>query len=341
MSSVIDAVFEKCLDSYGSVPDSVKWKIRLLTTDYTFRIIKTTTFSQEVRKLLGCDTKAITKLKKEILSNGKIMRDLKLYLLQRSIDYKGKCGLDISPTDRRIFSKMAKYKQDQLAKWCQHCVYTNKELDDLIVYCWKITEVRTRKFVYRKMRFIFTYTHHTVEDICHLLKVQMMEKLLFDFHNLKSELHAKNFANQIIRNMGHNFIESNATQKNTVLVTEGEKSPEFNHLIKTLSLDFNGGENNISDTRSYTNDNLLTFLSVFKFRSRIKDKYKLFLDLVLGLPNEEFTSYLRRNRITTKSNDCWQPDDIQYKFQVIAEFIGVSKKKTQRFQEKLQTLVTA
>ena len=269
MSSVIDAAFENSFDDYAEVADSVKWKLRLLTVEYIFRIIRTTTFSQEVRKLLGCDTKVITKLKKEVLSNGRIMRDLKLYMLQRSINYKGSCGLQVSATDKRLFLKLAKYKREQMAKWCSHCVYTNKELDDLVIYCWKETETHTRKFVYRKMRFIFTYTHNTVEDICHLLKVEMMEKLLFDFHNLKTELHAKNFAKQVIRNLGQNFIEANATQKNTVLVTESEKSPEFNHLIKTLSLDFNGGVNNIADTKTYSHDNLLTFLSVFKFRSRI------------------------------------------------------------------------
>lgn len=324
---------------YAELSRQQKDRINTLTIDYIFRGINKQKYAAQFATVMPkYDRTQWNAARMGMLQDAKVMRHLKIYLVERSQKERVR-SKGVSAVDKNIWNTLTVRQRNQIKKFTENVVTSERDLSQLSLYCWKKTQVFARKFIYRKMRFIMDMRPDwDFEAINSHLVAEMLQALLFSFQDLETLTHAENFAKQIIRNTGHNLIKELTCERNK-MVTE-------NRELATLSLDHeyttdtDNGVVTLFDTGVFATKFDLELVSFSRYLESLSDRKRNVFCALLGVPSAEFTGYIRHKQITMRQNDVWSENaEPRLVFETACDFYGVKEHRRDRMFEQFSAQI--
>lgn len=314
----------------------VRWAFLEATLLYIFRGITSTQYKKKLRLALNTEESCL-EFKNSLLNNGHIMKDLKIGIsrnyrqLNNRIIVPDKPLLELvkNPTAfNRLLKKQSKYKALDVPVFDKILASVIQELE---VYC--------TKFVYKKMGFIIRAYGVEAHDIVLDIMCRSIASVYHYYPCYESKLHLENLFKKFIHNYGINYIYRQTTDKRARLTnTNGEFSnnlvpievamldKSFNDL---LSVGIEGGNEVDLDLK----------IEVLKVVNSVGDKRAVFLRLLMGYYNQEFSDYLVSQGIKTPNDeflDRCLNNNIDRYVKLVLKFLEVSEASGYKYITSLQ-----
>ncbi len=290
---------------------------------YMFRIIDSPTLSKTLKGNMGWSGQDCIDFRSNLKTSGRIQRDLKLYAYARINQVKEPAkGLEVHADDIKLVNNVLRSKDERAIKLVKRCKYycrkgytpkspnkfstvLNWVVRDLDVYC--------KKFVNRKFLFLTQSGQLGKDDIRQGLLEFGVYAIYKAYPVIKSSLHMLNIAKTAIHNRGMNVIKEQTTTSRMrlskqrdgtfagTLVSLGQllvsdRIPDMgfgptliaNSLVTGLDGRVVEGEQFIDvDRRRDLEQTVDHIMSETK-----SSKKKLFLNLLMGIYNKEFSEWL-------------------------------------------------
>lgn len=313
---------------------------------YLFKVGTIRTLKEEIGSVVNAST-----LRKEVIREGYILKNCKLYMYARCLDSTTKpSSYGVSREDAvfidRIFRvhstlvrtirgyKRAKYRAFSLRDF-DHMLGTLLDSKELHLFI--------EKFISKKLRFLVKSFNLPRADISSTLKNQAIYALYRAFPVFSSWLHFVNVAKQAIRNRGLNLIKENTTGSRQRLTrsSSGQFSSRvvpYHSLSAAHSLDHTNEDLqtsplvvNLRGNHKTSEEEDLSF-SLIQLRSKLKgEKTKLWFSLMMGESNIGFSEWLGQDNTLAVE----KMDYDEYKLKC-CEYVRVSVDLADQFFAKLR-----
>lgn len=345
----IERVIRKYYPSYATLAIKEQRLLVNYSIQYLFKHISAAKFTSLVRTSVNDKDFRVIELRRTLINKGYLIKNTKLWLYYW---YKEKPTVNESTLRSFGIKKMDESLHKQLD------TTTLKMLADLAKKGYKAKGVYefdaaleyavtnsdyvafVRKFVYRKMRFIFEMHGMDPDDICKKLTADGMQAAMFMYPKIESMEHFINIVKRTAHNSGINFIEKYTT-KGRGRLRSGAKLNEDSRIIVPLSSpevkDFLAtNENGIHiDGKPY--DSLTTCLSVARVTSQYTGKKQHFIKLLSGEYDANFSGYLKENKIRYDNDEYFNKADFDTYMSKALDFLQVPKSSGLKFVNSLRT----
>lgn len=203
---------------------------------------------------------------------------------------------------------------------------------------WKDALTFTRKFIYRKHRFLIQNNSVVKEELEIDLMLEGIRAIVLMYPKIHSYKHMFSIWKRAIHNSGINVISKYTTKSRQSIL---QFNNEFKGRIYSYeSLIEEKGEKEvgfISAEDSFERDVAFKHL-LLKIAPTVKRKRAVYL--LMGEYDEEFSSYIKNKGYTIKENDAWfsMSRIVQYK-KAVREFLKFSSRKFDRFIESIKEVI--
>lgn len=350
----IERVIRKYYLDYPSLPSKDQRLLVNYCIQYLFKAISASKFTTLVRETIGeKDFRVIEMRRTLLLSKGYFLKNLKLWLYYW---YKEKPSVTKTLLKsygvKAMDEEVHKVLDDTTKKMLEGLVkkgYKDKtlmEFDDALAYVTLHKDYVTfvRKFVYRKMRFIYEMHGQDPDDICKELTADSLQAAMFMYPKIESMDHLMNIVKRTAHNSGINYIEKYTT-KGRGRLRSGAKPNEDSRVVIPLSSpevkDFLAtNENGIHiDGKPY--DSFTTQISVSRITSKYTGKKQHFIKLLSGEFDKEFSDYLKGQRIRYENDEYFGKVDFKTYMASALAFLEVPEKAGIKFVEKLRSKLSS
>lgn len=301
-ATVLESHFSNTVEDFISLNKKQKIECQTATFDYIFKACSASAYEAKLRHIIRRPVRLI-EARRNLLKNGYLMQDVKLFLLQKSCGVRKPIDLGY---DNRLWRYTTTQQRDRLKKLGKNVPILKDDFDEFIIYLLENTRDYTAKFVRRKMTFIKTSQGLEYSDIESFITIESLQNILFTYPNFDSIEHALNSMKRIIHNVGINFIDSNTTQKAGRLISEGGT---FHNRIIDKESDYAivamGQDQTVLEEQKSENFQFHFNLEISKIRDAYKGKKLKLVDLCLANYCKDFSDYLRKNNVTRRDNDDW------------------------------------
>ncbi len=307
--------------------------LRRATVSYIFRIIGSTEYKKKLTTLLPTASKqTIINISRDILKNGYIMKNIKLWLYCLSY-------YDLTSSRKRkdIAKDFAVHDDDFIL------IKTIKDIPEIIKlhkfaamelsdfdYTVGLTLISLKpyigKFVNRKMRYIQMYHTMSASDLIGDLTCDALSVVMLYYPCIKSSEHLSNIMKVKIKNSGSNMMTWYGNTKRCVELcrTLGDSS-QIDALIE---------RDGAIVENEYVNNETVT-----KLMSMYSDKRKDFLFLIMNY-DEKFSDWLRLKRNVKLPNDELLERGSSNKYiEYVLDYLKVDRVAAQPFIEKLKLML--
>lgn len=345
----IERVIRKYYQSYPTLAVKDQRLLFNYCIQYLFKHISAAKFTTLVRETINDKKFRVIEMRRTLLlSKGYFLKNLKLWLYHW---YK------VKPQVTKLVLKtygvksmdadLHKMLDDSTKKMLGGLVkkgYADKtllEFDDALVYIalHKDYVAFVRKFVYRKMRFIFEMHGTDPDDICKELTADGLQAAMFMYPRIESMEHLMNIVKRTAHNSGINYIDKYTT-KGRGRLRSGAKANEDSRIVVPLSSPevkefLSTDENGIHiDGKSY--DALTTQLSVSRVTNQYTGKKKHFIKLISGDYDKEFSDFLKGRKVRYENDEYFGKVDFDTYMKAALDFLDVPKKSGIKFVNKLR-----
>ncbi len=287
----------------------VREEVRRDCVRLLFRKVNNRTFTKEVKEKVGACPQVF---KDALLWSGPLIKDFKLFTIyakKKKLEEKEvlrhASKYSLSPSDAKLFMHTHDVKIPRHIP-----AYSIAEYNRLLEGVAREVGVFTKKFVYRKMRFIINSTGCEANDLVSELIGCALQSVSYMFPYVDSYGHLVNIAKQTIHQRGVNLMISNATdkRKRTQSSSKGGHEVFINTIIPVLEEsklkailgnDFNS--DNLSTGIEGNDRDLDLKLDVQNILESAAGKRKVFVGLLLGEFHSGFTRYLRSEGVITQA----------------------------------------
>lgn len=331
-------------------------KIRRVSFAFLFRVITNKQFIDKLEVLVDSRSEA-RDFKKKLMWKGDIALKLKLFLYNAKVNklssrraVAGRRHYQVGVLDAQEAYKELKWLSPKLKmKYKENNKESVEEWNTWLEAILEEVRLFTRKFVYRKLRFVVEANGLEFEDIIMELYGKAINTLYFYYPNIDSQLHAVNIAKRVIHNHGINVIMKYNSAKlgriqkdvkgfinNTINIDSAIRSTalkdELNiDVMKSLSTSITGG--------STSEENFILALDVKKILSTASKKRSDFIRLLMGEFNHDYTLWLREQKVILEEETNMEYyDRVQCKKQGrdkfisrVCEFLHISNSKFKKF----------
>jgi len=355
-TSTLDHLLLFHYPQYSNLKAGDKHSLSCAVLMYIFRGISSAELTKEIRYYFG--KVPVQDFRAALMHNGYLLRNVKAYLLYctkrdayhcyndarhlaefykiRKRDISLAYYLILSPSLRQLLLRYAK----------QYSCLSLRRIERNLNHITKEVEVYTKKFVKRKLRFIYTSSPSVEEqDLVNELLSKGVQSVLTMYPCIESMQHAINIAKRSIHNHGINLILKSTSKSRNVLTQDKE-----GHFLRTM-VSYDAGESNafseiLSMHRqvdvSVEAEQLELHLSVKHLLERCSPKKAKLIQLLMGGYCPDFTYWLQNekgmlvdnvsyyNRLVGKNNVLTYVDTAM-------DFLGVSKVKGHQFIDELRT----
>lgn len=300
--TTLESHFIETIDSFASLNKDQKVACQTATFDYIFKACSASAYEAKLRHIIRRPVRLI-EARRNLLKNGYLMQDVKLYLLQKSCGVKRPINIGY---DKKLWGYTTTKQRARLKQLGKNVPIIKDDFDEFLVYLIENTRDYTAKFVRRKMTFIKTSQGLDYSDIESFITIEALQNILFTYPNFDSIEHALNSMKRIIHNVGINFIDSNTTQKAGRLINEGGTfhnrliDKESDYAIITM-----GQDQTVLEEQKTENFQFHFNLELMKLADSYTGAKKKLFELCLATHCKNFSDYLRKNNVTRKDNDDW------------------------------------
>jgi len=318
-----------------------RWLFLEYTVLYMFRGISATQYKQKIRKHI--ELEHIMDIKADILNNGYLMKNVKLWLFAKANGEKGdfqikKEDLPLAsllkvPKVRALLLRLGKkYKAFRLAHF-------DKVTDAVLSKLNRVGYID--KFVNRKMKFIRNAQSLETSDIALDIVCESLGSLYHWYPCYDNQLHFMNLFKKFIHNYGINYIKTYTTDKRSRI--QKNKDGTFFNNTSDLSVaiyDESNVENLSTNFRGDVTDSTDLRLGVNQVMKSLSDKRRRFVQLLMGMPDEGFTEFLLASGIKLSNEDlldkCLKKGNIDKYVRLSLKYLNVSSGAGERFLESLR-----
>lgn len=345
----VERIIRKYYPLYVALPQKDQRLLVNYSIQYVFKHISAAKFTSLVRDTVADKNFRVIELRRTLISKGYILKNLKLWLYfwykdKPAVNEKVLRSFGIKKMDETLHKQLDEPTLKMLAALAKKG-YKAKglyEFDSALEYAVTNSDYVTfvRKFVYRKMRFIFEMHGMDPDDICKKLTADGMQAAMFMYPKIESMEHFINIVKRTAHNSGINFIEKYTT-KGRGRLRSGAKLNEDSRIIVPLSSpevkDFLAtNENGIHiDGKAY--DSLTTCLSVSRITDKYTGKKKHFIKLLSGEYDANFSSYLKENKIRYDNDEYFGKTDFDTYMNKALDFLQVPASSGIKFVNSLRT----
>lgn len=319
------------------------------TVQYVFRFRSASAYKKLFENVVGEKTRVID-LRRSLLSDGYVMKNLKLYLYYTHINRKQdpsdvSRAFHVKARDRYLYKALSVETRSHFArlKTEGRNAMTLYGFDQALTGGLASVRDYTRKFVHRKMRFIMTSQSQEVHDIAAHLEIDGMQAVMFFYPNIESNEHLINIMKRTIHNSGINYIDKFTTEKRNRI----GKDETGSFIARTMPLHSTSVLAELATVENGTlidgtrEDTLSLRIAVEKLLTKFTDKRQNFLKLLMGHYCENFTQYLKDAGATTLDNDVyWERLSVLEDYvQHVLSFLGIRQSAGDKFVKHLQSVL--
>jgi len=201
-----------------------------------------------------------------------------------------------------------------------------------------------RKFVYRKMRFIYEMHGQDPDDICKELTADSLQAAMFMYPRIESMEHLMNIVKRTAHNSGINYIEKYTT-KGRGRLRSGAKPNEDSRVVIPMSSpeakDFLATDENGTHIDGKSYDSFTTRISVERVTSKYSGKKRHFIKLLSGEFDKEFSEYLKARKVRYENDDYFGRVDFKTYMQTALAFLEVPEESGIKFVNKLRSKLSS
>ncbi len=350
----VERVIRKYYLDYGSLPVRDQKLLINYCIQYLFKAISASKFTSLVRETIGNKDFRVIELRRTLLlSKGYFLKNLKLWLY---FWYKEKPHVTkmvlksygVKSMDADIHKVLDDASKKMLADMVKKG-YKNKtllEFDSALAYVamHKDYVAFVRKFVYRKMRFIYEMHGQDPDDICKELTADSLQAAMFMYPRIESMEHLMNIVKRTAHNSGINYIEKYTT-KGRGRLRSGAKPNEDSRVVIPMSSpeakDFLATDENGTHIDGKSYDSFTTRISVERVTSKYSGKKRHFIKLLSGEFDKEFSEYLKARKVRYENDDYFGRVDFKTYMQTALAFLEVPEESGIKFVNKLRSKLSS
>jgi hypothetical protein len=315
--------------------------------EYLFRVKNV----RQVTKLFRQLGLLFSPIKDPLISNGYLMKNVKLWLYYRHCN-GATLGLTSMFEVRVEDYKLHHYVSSTLDKHFRSWRYAGYKALTLIGFdrsvfkVYTSVETYTKKFVYRKMRFIVNAQSVTPLDLVNDCRDKALAALMHKYPCVETMLHAQNLARRTIKNHGMNLIDHYTTQSrnrtirnpdgtfsnNVIPLHSLETGSDLTQSLDWYMADATGGR--IDSIRECDASRDLK-ITVKNLLSSYSGKRKAFITLLMGGYNQQFSEWLHSQGIKLDNDELFDRQPLAY-IKHSLTWLDVSQEAGQRFIGRLQ-----
>lgn len=303
-----------------------------ITLSYVFKFLSASQYSKKLKALLSEDR--VIEIRNYFLHDGYLLKNIKPWLYHvyyynafRKDREKIRKAFNVDIEDEPLINVVKNMKGMNTLINKKYPPLSLKDIDSVIVYALKKSDVFTKKFVFRKMAFIVRTQGIEFGDLINEVKEAAIHSVLFTYPRFKTFDHCLNTVKRTIHNKGVNLLEfySGDSRSRLMQTSEGmiSKNVPMSYAITDesyndfLECNLQNNETNIDDVMS-----IQSLLRTYTGRRQ------QFLSLLVEY-NEDFTEYLHNKKITKKTNDDYREScsDLKQYIKHCLDYLGVSEKK--------------
>jgi hypothetical protein len=314
----------------------------------------------------GLSRKEANAFREAVLWDGYIMRNLKLWLFRchrRGLTRKEGLALckkfGLKKDDAKAYYYYLRYVKKSMPKIYSLC-YSPKKFEAWMAECIEEVNTFTMKFVYKKLKFVFSGQGLKAEDIAMDLYLKGMQALCFYMPRVETREHAVNIIKKVIANHGKNIIGKNTTQKAGRIIAQHDGTDEkstfaqwTNRIMNieaattTAVLKERYRTNThdvlsvpITGTKNVSEHDYELSLDVKKMLMQASPKRKQFLRLLMGEFDYDFTLWLRDEELIDEDQnnqdfyDRMSKAKMEKLMQYICSFLKLSDERTKKWIRK-------
>lgn len=340
---------EAFISRYCSLEGLTKKQRRDLVVEtirYIYRITNAMEYSRRFRKIYG-KTLRVIDLRKEIISDGYVMKNFKLWLyyvyangLVRKQRQETAAMFGIAEQDIEILSFVSDYKKDfdKMVK-AGYKALTLDRLDKNLDAQLKSKHLRdyAAKFVYKKMKFIVQTQSVEHQDLIQEVMGLAVKAIYFYYPRIETFKHCQNILKKTLNHAGKNLIEFYTYAKRNKL----RRQEDGGFASKIVPMSFAVTDDSCADFLSSTIDNSEkdydTTLDVRRVLSKYSGKRQKFLHLIMHY-DKDFSDWLLQQKITRLPNDVFleRCSDTNAYMMHVLDYLGVNHAKGMKFISTLQ-----
>lgn len=330
---------------------------------FIFRAINASQFTKHLKEVYNLDSKACLEVRTSINNNGYIMMHVKPYLF--------KCFKEDIQEKKKYMPIAVKYgvkeKDAQLVKYMDRDVY--EKLDPLKEYMalspmklkhfmeknYKTLYTYTSKYVYRKMRFLFSSANGVSDvDLIHDCILHGYMHLLLAYPKILKELHALNICKRAIHNHGMNIIRKMTSKsRNNFNIENGNeiRTVEYTEWIEHAHKKYQADHEDSATIYNAVNIDIMnksmsSLMCLQLINMQPTKKKKKILHIMMGLHHRGFSKWLQESQFV-RATDRMPNDDLADKLYVtergihtykryVQEYIGITDVKLDKFLQKIK-----
>jgi len=327
---------------FGKQKKEVVHKIMTHTMRYMFRLVSAHEMTRAIRVDLEDPSVRIIDYRKEI-QEGYIIKNIKFWVwyiianrLSKKKSMKIMSEFGIRDDDRCLAFVAKKYLDRDLVKLAKkYDAHSLHEFKSITEKCLKETESYTKKFAYRKLRFLIA-DGTTMDDIHMELNYWGLYTIILQYPQIDDMKHCLNLYRRGVHNHGINMIKKATTAKNNVLVQNGDGT--FENLKASAEVVDVKNMSEFSVSHEEERDNKLFVSKMLKENNGKKNK---FLKLMTGTYSEKFSDFLSRDGYIENNDDLFDRllsnDNIDLYMSLCAKFLRITPYQAKQFVNHLRS----
>lgn len=334
---------EKAIASHSPDFSEQPRKVRKVCVDliiqYLFRLNNYKTLSKGLREQL--EEVNVATLLDHVTNKGYITKNIKMWLYAGAADQKDTRSIymtrkfKIEKQDQNLGSMLSTKTERHLKKLARkYPAISLEDMDEILLAVRMATHVWCRKFLNKKTLFIMRSEKMTLQDMHNEILYKGFRGLYLMYPMFKSPLHAVNIAKRTMRNQGLNLIQSYTTQKRGKVIRSEDKVTFYSNTVSLSSYEPREGETDsvrAGSSQDIKNSDL--HIDVKQFALGLRDKKKqMFVGLLMGIENQGFYDYLKKQKLLRKYDELPQAKFID----VCLDYLGVDRDKGYRFLHQMK-----
>ncbi len=314
---------------------------------YMFKHISAAQFTSLFREAVGNKNFRVIELRRTLVNKGYYVKNLKLWLYywyktKTPVNAKALKSFHIREEDSTLHRTLNTDSLDMFETIAKkgYKEKTILEFDQAVERQIHETATFIRKFVYRKMRFIFEMHGMDPDDICKKLTADGLQAVMFTYPRIETTEHLANILKRTAHNSGVNFIETYTT-KGRARLRSNTKVNEDSRVVVPLSSPevqaFLSADENGTLIDGTTTDTMTVKLSVSRKTSKYRGRKRRFLSLISGEYDAEFSDYLKKNKLRYDNDDLFGKVEFKAYMNYALAFLNVPSHQGIKFVETLKT----
>lgn len=311
------------------IPRASLNSVRQVVLRYIFRLIGSTEFKKTILKLSPASDKSlILKISRDILKNGYIMKNIKLWLY--CLSYHNLAG---SRKRKEVADDFKILEQDyglinvlrsipEISKLHKYPSMELHEFDEVVGNQLRKLKPYIGKFVNKKMKYIQMFHTLSSADLCSDLMYEAIAVVMFYYPRIQNTQHLENIMKVKVRNTGCNMMDWYGNTKRCV---------ELHRTINDSSMDA------LLEHEIVTDDHI-TKQVVTKLLMKYTDKRRDFLNLIMHY-NKEFSDWLHERGVKLPNDELLERGNHKNYINYVLDYLEVDREAAQPFINQIKSMI--